>query len=604
MTDKSPIKLRIPNQDLALFSEFELDAEAAALWVQNLPVTHTKIVVQQLRQVISDLNRVAMSPNVRFEIMEVLRPNLQVSLAALSKRFLNQPLVLPEEPRQMSELANTVFELATSAYIIVAAHTIAQRDSIQGVNPAKLVCEAIQRAINFSGCKILQSYQLNQPIERLGWLELHQLYALAERQKLTELAVADSLYGDGSIKNTYLRAVMPSCCKPNQLRQNDLAAIARGMQEWSASVTLGDKETIGGFFQVDLSSDQPPIYRALQSESPRESVRFIDSEGLVRKLQTLRRGETEPADAEFTPQTESAVTNNLLDHLISALGTMSKRNFSRESSGSALWITLGLSNAHYFISDGLTFEQLLYGAKLDDYEHIAANPFLVPQKHQDAWQQANPHDALTGENPDLAAGDITVDDATQANFEHHDVGTATQPRHRAYPVNIVDSSPGGYCLEWAPELPGDVKTGDIVSVRVDESTDWAVATVCWVSQLKNSKTLIGVELLSPSAMPYGARVIHNTGEEAELMRVLLLPEIKLVGQPHTLITPRAGFREHQKVSLVKEGEHFYIQLLRQIAATGSYAQFDFRYIKLLEDVIAEDKSSPLSATYDSLWTKI
>ena len=88
------------------------------------------------------------------------------------------------------------------------------------------------------------------------------------------------------------------------------------------------------------------------------------------------------------------------------------------------------------------------------------------------------------------------------------------------------------------------------------------------------------------------------------MRVLLLPEIKLVGQPHTLITPRAGFRERQKVSLVREGEQFYLQLQRQVAATGSFAQFDFRYIKMLEDVIAEDKSGALGAAYNSLWTNI
>jgi hypothetical protein len=604
MTKKSPIKLRIPNQDLELFSEFDLNAEAATVWAQNLPVTNTKMVVQRLRQVINDLNRVAIPPNVRFDMMEALRPTLQVSLTALSKRFLNQPLVLPEEPRQMSELANTVFGLATTAYTIVAVHTIQQRDSIQGVNPAKLVCEAIQRAISFSGSKILQAFQLNQPIERLGWLELHQLYALAERQKLTELPVADKLSADGTISDTYLRAVMLGCCKPNQLRQNDLAAIARGMQEWSGSITLDDKESLEGFFQVDLNSDQPPTYRALQSDSPYESVRFIDAGVLVRKLQALRRDETEPAAAELTRQTDTTISDNLLDHLISALGTMSKRNFSRESSGSALWITLGLSNAHYFISDGLTFEQLLYGANLDDYEQIETNPFLVPQKHHDAWEQANPHEALIGDDSDHTTQGISIDDATLANFEHHDVDTATHTRHRAYSVDMIDSSPGGYCLEWTPELPGDVKTGDIVSVRVDEDTDWAVATVCWVSQLKNAKTLIGIELLSPKAMPFGARVLHITGDESELMRVLLLPEIKLVGQPHTLITPRAEFREHQKVSLVKEGEQFYIQLLRQIAATGSYTQFDFRYIKLLEDVIAEDKSNPLGATYDSLWTKI
>ena len=153
-------------------------------------------------------------------------------------------------------------------------------------------------------------------------------------------------------------------------------------------------------------------------------------------------------------------------------------------------------------------------------------------------------------------------------------------------------------------IPSDVKAGDIVSVRDHESAEWVVAVTRWVSQLKNARTLVGVELLSPKAMPYGAKVLQTTGQDIEPIRVLLLPEIKLVGQPQTLITPRVGLKERQKVSLIREGEQFYIQLVRQVAAMASYVQFDFRYIKLLEDVIAEDKSGPLSAAYDSLWTNI
>ena len=126
----------------------------------------------------------------------------------------------------------------------------------------------------------------------------------------------------------------------------------------------------------------------------------------------------------------------------------------------------------------------------------------------------------------------------------------------------------------------------------------------WISKLKDAKSLIGVELLSPKAMPYGARIQQKRGLEAALRRVLLLPEIKLVGQPHTLLTPRAGFKERQKVTIIREGEEFLVQLLRQISATGNFSQFDFRYIKHLEQVVAEDKTSPLDSAYDSLWSSI
>ena len=87
------------------------------------------------------------------------------------------------------------------------------------------------------------------------------------------------------------------------------------------------------------------------------------------------------------------------------------------------------------------------------------------------------------------------------------------------------------------------------------------------------------------------------------MRVFLLPGIKL-GPIPTLITPRAGFREKKKIILSRQGEEFYIQLTRQVAITGAFVQFEFRYIKQLGEVLAEDKSRPRDASFDSLWTNI
>ena len=97
MTNSTPIKLRIPEQDLAEFSLFQLNADAAQNWAQALPVTNTKLVAQQLKQALGELNRVVLPPEVRFNILEVLRPNLHVALTSLSKGFLNQSLALPEE---------------------------------------------------------------------------------------------------------------------------------------------------------------------------------------------------------------------------------------------------------------------------------------------------------------------------------------------------------------------------------------------------------------------------------------------------------------------------------------------------------------------------
>ena len=604
MTTATPIKLRIPKQDLAQFTGFELSVEGATAWAQALPVTNTRQVTQQLRETLTLLNRTALAPDLRFEIMEALRPNLKVALSTLNKRILNQPLAMPEEPRQLAELGSALYSLAASAYTVAAIEAIQQRDAITHASPAQLVTESLQRAVVFAGLRLLQTYQLYQDVEDNGWLELHQLYALAERQQLARLPVVDSLFGDSSVHQAYLRAVVLGCCKPNQLRQGDLTGVYRALQQWREHLELHEAARGQGLFQIDLESDRPPIYSALYSAAPTPTQRGIDTSSLVAHLEALREQDDKQGKPGIVLDRDTTLPSNLLEHLIGVLGTVTKRNFARAGVSDTLAIALGLSNTHYFIAGELTFDQLLYGAMNDEFERPQNNPFINPERQHDSWEDANPHEDGLREAPNHDGSEVMVDEATMAKLDNIPTREPARERHRAHNVTIVNAGPGGYCLEWSPDLPGDVRAGDIVCVRDGEAADWVVAVTRWVSQLKNARTLIGVELMSPTAMPYGARVLQTSGEETELMRVLLLPEIQLVGQPHTLVTPRTGFKERQRLTLVREGEQFYVELTRQVSATAAFAQFDFRYIKVLEDVIAEDSSTAMSAAYDSLWTKI
>ena len=606
MSDNAPIKLRIPQQDLAECTLFRANADAAQIWAKNLPIANTRLVVQKLRIAIGELNRVELPPDVRFNIMEALRPSLHVALATMSRRFLNQPLVMPEEPRQMAELADQLYALAATAYTIVAVHTLQQRDRIYRVNPARLLCEAIHRALSFTGKKMLQTFQLHQPIAINGWLELNQLYAMAERQQVAGLPVLDKHDGNRTITTIYLQSLLLGCCKPNQLRQGDLAAVYRGLQEWHDLIQLGSCNTVQGLFKVDLGGDQPAIYASDNDDNCTARCRKIDTRKLVSHLKKLKERGGQPEHTAIRFDNDTSLPPNMLDHLINSLGTRSTRNFNRTLSGEMLGVSVGLSSTHYHVAGRKTFEQVLYGM---DYvspvaERTVANRFLEKPEARDGWEQANPHDDHTQDDEHQYHGEL-VDDPDLALLEDHEP-TQLPPheRYRIYPVHMVDASPGGYCMEWSVELPSGVRTGDIIGIREGGRSEWIIAVIRWVSKIRDAKSLIGVELLSPKAMPYGAKIQQKTGVEASLRRVLLLPEIKLVGQPHTLVTPRAGFKERQKVTLLRDGEEFLVQLLRQISATGNFSQFDFRYIKHLEQVVAEDKASPLDSVYDSLWTSI
>ncbi len=606
MSNNTPSKLRVPQQDLAACTVFQANAEAAQAWAQSLPVANTQLVVLELRNAISELNRVKMTPDVRFSIMEVLYPGLHVALSTMSKRFLNQPLVMPEEPRQMSELADDLYSLASMAYTLVAVHTLKGPDSITLVNPARLLCESIQRALNFAGRKILQTYQLHQPIQKRCWLELHQLYATAERQQLTGLLVKDEVGGDKTIATTYLQSLMLGCCKPNQLRQGDLTAVYRGMQEWGDLIHLNGPDNGKGLFLVDLGSDQPAQYSSLYANTDNPQYRFINTGDLVTQLESLKGESEKSGNSSLVFDKDTSLPPGMLDHLIKFMGSMSTRNFSRSPSGESLGICLGMSSSHYHVAEEKTFEEVLYG---EDYALVTAGPsasnrFLQEEDDRDTWEQANPHFDRTHDQEQEYGGE-PVDASYLAVLEGQDQQDfSPEERYPIFSVQMIDTSPGGYCLEWPKELPSAVRTGEVVSVREGKDHDWAIAVIRWVSQMKDAKSLIGIELLSPRATAYGARIQKEAEAEAQLMRVLLLPEIKLVGQPNTLITPRAGFKVNQQVVLLREGEKFLIQLLHQISATADFARFNFRYMKLVEQTEPEDLAKVLKSPFNSLWDKI
>lgn len=608
MSRDAPVKLRVPRQDLQKLDAFQLSVQAAQDWAQGLPVTNARQVAQQLQAVLGQLNRVEMRPEMRFGIAEALRPSLLVATASLSKRFLKQPLVMPEVPRQLAQLTENLYSLAATAYTITAIQAMQQRDSIREMNPARLVCESIHRAIRCTGLKLLQTFQLYRPVELHGWLDLHQLYALAERQQLADIPVTDKLAGDSSISAAYLQALLLGCCKPNQLRQPDLAAIYRGLRDWSALLEVSDEKVGESLFLVNLDSDHPPLYSSLYREPPGPRTRYIDTGPLIERLEQLA-ATNEKQGVVFDRDT--VVSHSLLQQLVNSLGKMSMRNFSRKRSSKTLWITVGFGACHYHLGGERAFEQLLHG---DEYlppaaDRLPENRFLSSNVGRDQWQKANPEQDF--DRSEQSGGDsewahqVQLDDKTRAILQGEE--DADLPADREYPVHkaaIFDASPGGYCLEWTSELPANIKTGDIACVREDENAHWAVAVVRWMSHQKNHRGLVGLELISPGAEPYGARMQSKRGEETEPLRALLLPEIKLVGQPPTLIIPRTGFRERQKIILYRAGEEFFVQLVRQIALTGSFVQFEFRLVKQLGDVLAEDKTRPRDSSFDSLWTNI
>lgn len=602
--------LRLPQQDLDRCSLFEADPQSLSNWADQLPMGSPARAGDAIREALHELNRVALPASMRFGLLEILRAPTHSIVTALIQSCLNQPIILDKNLQPQADLVSDLCSLSSIGYTLVAVHTIRGDDDAEGVNPARLACEGLHRAVIQTGVRILNTCLLYQHMPLQCWEGLHHLYSLAERQQLARLPVDDPLREtQSSIVQEYLPPLLLACSKPNQLRQQDIAGAYRAFQEWRDLAELQDPEFGEGLFAVDMNSDHGPVFAELLVRRGATQFRYINTKTLVSHLEELKhsRGTQGLRVIEFDRHTR--LDTNLLEHLIKSLGEISQRNFARQKSRVGLHIAAGISNVHYYVAGERPLLQVIHG---DDYtptaEEAAGNPFLgIVNRGGDQWNepQSETDNPQHSDDESAAVPVDAVDLDRAADAQEQRAGNPM--RHIVHSVKTTNSSPSGYCVEWE-EPPEGIHIGDIVCVRDTnhEQGEWTIAVIRWVSQVKDAPTLLGLELLSPRGSSYAAQVKMADGELSRPIRVLLLPEIPLVAQAHTLVVPRMVFREGQRITLSRERDAFLVKLKRQVASTGYFSQMDFEYIRQLEDDTEGSRTNTTLSTnvFESVWNDI
>jgi hypothetical protein len=201
--------------------------------------------------------------------------------------------------------------------------------------------------------------------------------------------------------------------------------------------------------------------------------------------------------------------------------------------------------------------------------------------------------------------------ATRAAASASTKGKSTSNEdHPIYQVQLVDHSPGGYCLAWEGEVPSLLQTGELLGLREDTGQTWSIAVVRWIRQVRGGSTQLGIELIAPQAKPCGLRLLRKVDQGSEYLRALLLPEIAAISQPATLIAPRLPFQEGHKVQINRNGEEERAVLNQRRAATGNYNQFEYRSL----GQVAPERETPVTGwkthtaggdeDFDSLWKSL
>ncbi|WP_165855478.1 GTPase [Marinobacter sp. JSM 1782161] len=601
MTSKP--ELTLPEQKIANLSFCDATPKAFGRWVRALPVANIGETSRQLYHAIIELNQLIIPPQQRLQLLEQIRPRINFVCQELSRHYLGLAIALPDKQRKIANLSQALQLHLANGYKTTLTELV---DAGALDRNRQTVATACHRIISDLGYTILRAHQLYCPSPARSWLECHRVFRFSRTHRLHDIAVGDDTlkHHDGStVAEAYTRLLLLGCARANQLRQSELTQVFELFESWADRVQLSSSDVAGNQFLINMERDAAPIYTSLvDANDITDDCYGLDTVALSEEINdVLHNRSSKNKTSEANLPLPAAVSDNLLTHLSQAFGVLTKRNYKRIETKGELEVAVGLSAAHYYIAGEVSFKTFVAtGESPSDDAH---NYFLrQARRRNDAWADA--HDASpSGDFRSASDAPITFRGAGGSRETEE-----ASKRPRTYRTPLVNTSPGGYCISWSGDMPPSLQAGELLAIREQPKHPWSVAVVRWIRQLRQQGTQIGIELLAPSATPCGVRLIQKVGNSSEFLRGLLLPEVAVIGQPPTLVTPRLPFQQGSRIVLRQGDREDNGQLSKRVSATGSISQFELRLQTPNTPSEPRSSSGPASGTsedeFDSLWPSL
>lgn len=144
------------------------------------------------------------------------------------------------------------------------------------------------------------------------------------------------------------------------------------------------------------------------------------------------------------------------------------------------------------------------------------------------------------------------------------------PENEGQPLSswmVVNESPDGYAVMHISGNTDDFRVGDLIGLKPDEGPYWHIGLIRWALSENPEHFEVGVQLLSPQAIPVKAGLPERdslAGGPA-LVPALLLPPLANLRPDPTLVTPLGTLTRYDgKLLIVIDGENLEIREMRAI----------------------------------------
>jgi cyclic-di-GMP-binding protein len=523
-----PIKLSLPETGETLQLKAETRPRRVKAWLEALPLANIVEAARSVSDALISLNRTPLEIENRLKLLELYTAAINNLVPELEHKYTMVALPLPEKSRQAANLARRLYvELAYGYKIILLDRLQKKRLRIAGRAHLHLL---IQRAMDALSKALGAFYKTYSPAPPGMWSEIHQLAQLALQRKLHDEPLDG---GRNSISSTYKRALLLGLANPYKLMQGEVEKVTDYLVRQGNLAKLypmQDKQNASGVFVINLDSDAPPKSLEQDTKTTMHNHILLGTDALVSALEDdiarLEAANLQKA-LSLPDHTKQVSYVSLLRRLGRDWTFMPKRKFQRMNNNAPMEICVGLrATCHY----------------------ISAQPESAEQRALDF-------------RIDTIGGSTGTAKSERAHF-------ATSQ------WAVTNESAGGMGLKSVTNITQPIRIGEIIGLRSEDSRIWNIGVVRRVFTENSDNVELGVQMLAPTATAVTIKPVV-AGPKETFQAALLLPELRPLQQPATIVAAPATFRSKLEYLLYMNGVVSHVRAMRLVDQTASFDQFQF-----------------------------
>ena len=592
MKNNTVLDLRIPELKPAQEDGFSTNPKNVKKWIKELPLANLGAMTQQVYRALKELNATEIKTANRFEILEDFREPVQFIINGLRKHYAHKALPLTEKNRDIANLAIELFQNMSVGYKIIVEQSSSAFIKINN----KQLSTSIQRSIRYLSSVLIENYLIYAACKEGTWEQIHVLYQYASNNKLNELNIPDDYLTQSkstTIANTYMHILLVSATDPFHMRLGEVTEVYDEMESWTHYCKIQKDiptQLETGTFLVRPSMDLPPInFNSDQAKKDKNNFVFITHD----LIDAIDSGIQKSQKTGFFKKKPKILPNEkILSRVLLSLGILPKRKFNRtETTGKVAAVT-GLTAIHH----------LLHMENGDDVNEIyqdSKSHFSAKEQNGGTNYGKNVWNLVaTGHGPDVHKMQMQK----QTPQQQAAAATPTNVIHDEW--RLCNISSGGYCVISDNSSSSKVQIGELIAIKEVDIEDgvWQLGVVRWLKTNDDIGVALGVQILFPGGSPVITKVKNDDGALCPAQKSILLPAIKPLNQPSTIITPILHYTVGKEVTVRTGKKAAKVVLTKMVQSTNAFSQFEYVATNKEENLPLGNVKT--DDEFNSIWTSI